>query len=178
MIIRALRKFLSGIYRFEEYLLSLLLLAMILLACLQILLRSGFSSGLPWADPFLRYLVLWSGLFGAVVATRMSKHIAIDLISHLVPDLFLHWLQIAINFFSMTVCLVLTYASVIFVINEASYGGDQSVLGLSSWQLNIIFPVAFGLISFHFLIIGLFGIKETISHDPQRKQLPEDLSSK
>ena len=178
MMIRALRKSLSGIYRFEEYLLSLLLLAMIVIACLQILLRSVFSSGLPWADPFLRYLVLWSGLFGAVVATRMSKHIAIDLISHLVPELFLHWLQVVINFFSMTVCLVLTYASTIFVLNEAAYGGDQSVLGLSSWQLNIVFPVAFGLISFHFLIIGLFGIKETISLEPQRKQLPEDLSSK
>ena len=103
MIIRALRKTLSGIYRLEENLLSLLLLAMIIIACLQILLRSLFSSGLPWADPLLRYLVLWSGLFGAVVATRMSKHIAIDLISHLIPDLFLHWLQIVINFFSMAV---------------------------------------------------------------------------
>jgi TRAP-type C4-dicarboxylate transport system permease small subunit len=173
MILRSLRKTLSGIYRLEEYLLSTLLLAMIVIACLQIVLRSVFSSGLPWADPFLRYLVLWSGLFGAVVATRMSKHIAIDLISHLVPELFLHWLQIVIQFFSMAVCLVLTYASTVFVINEASYGGDQSVLGLSSWQLNIIFPVAFALISLHFLIIGLFGIKEAIHHTPDRKPISE-----
>jgi len=178
MIIRSIRKTLSGIYHLEEYLLSLLLIAMIIIACLQILLRSIFSSGLPWADPFLRYLVLWSGLFGAVVATRMGKHIAIDLISHLVPELFLHWLQVVIQFFSMTVCLVLTYASTVFVINEASYGGDQSILGLSSWQLNIIFPVAFGLISFHFLTAALFGIKEAISRDHQRRPVPDKLITK
>ena len=150
MVIRTIRKTLSTIYHLEETLLSLLLLGMILIACLQITLRSIFSSGLPWADPLLRYLVLWSGLIGAVVATRMGKHIAIDLISHLVPELLLHWLQVAIQFFSMAICLILTYASTIFVINEASYGGDQVILGLSSWQLNIIFPIAFGLISFPF----------------------------
>jgi TRAP-type C4-dicarboxylate transport system permease small subunit len=172
MLIRSVRKFLSSLYRLEEYLLSLLLLLMVLIACFQIAMRIIFSSGLAWADPFLRYLVLWSGLFGAVVATRMGKHIAIDLISHLVPELFLHWLQVAIQFFSMTVCLFLTYASTIFVINEALYGGDQSILGLSSWQLNIIFPVAFGLISFHFLIAAICGIKESISRDPLRKKCP------
>ena len=180
MVIRSLKKALSVLYRLEENLLSLLLLAMILIACLQIALRSVFSSGLPWADPILRYLVLWAGLFGAVVATRMGKHIAIDLISHLVPELFLHWLQVGIQFFSMTVCLILTYASTIFVINEALYGGDQLILGLSSWQLNIIFPVAFGLISFHFMVAAMCGIKESISRNPLRKEcpLPDQQTSK
>ena len=166
MIFRALSKSLSGLYHLEEKVLSLLLLAMIAIAFLQIALRTLFSSGLPWADQLLRYLVLWSGLLGAVVATRMDKHIAIDLISHLVPDIFMHWLQVVIHFFSMTVCIILTYASTSFMINEASFGGDRSILGLSSWQLNIIFPIAFGLISFHFLVAALSGIKEALFHDP------------
>jgi TRAP-type C4-dicarboxylate transport system permease small subunit len=92
----------------------------------------------------------------------MGKHIAIDLISHLVPDLFLHWLQVTIQFFSMVVCLALTYASVIFVINEASFASSQTILGLASWQLNLIFPISFGLISLHLLIAVICGIKETI----------------
>lgn len=157
------RKILSGLYRVEEKVLSLLLLVMIVLACLQIVLRTAFSSGISWADPLLRYLVLWTGLLGAAVATRRGKHIAIDLISHLVPDLLAHWLQIVIEFFSLAICLLLTYASVIFVMNEASFDEGQIILGMSSWQLNLIFPIAFGLISLHFLIDALSGIKETIS---------------
>lgn len=157
------RKLFRFFYRLEEAILSSLLIAMIVLACLQIMLRGVFSSGLNWIEPLIPYLVLWSGLLGAAVATRMNKHIAIDLISHLVPELVLHWLQIIIKFFSLTVCLILTWSSVVFVINEASFASNQKVLGLSSWQLNLIFPIAFGLISIHFLIAAISGIKETIT---------------
>ncbi len=152
----------AGWYKIEEIVLSLILTTMIIMACLQIALRALFSSGIVWADPLLRYLVLWAGLLGAAVATRMGKHIAIDLISHLVPELILYWLQIAIQVFSLAVCLVLTYASIIFVINEASFDCSQSLLGLASWQLNLIFPVSFGLISMHFLIAVICGIREAI----------------
>ena len=62
----------------------------------------------------------------------------------------------------MTICMTLTYASTIFVINEASFTSSQTLLGLSSWQLNLIFPLSFGLISLHLLIAVISGIKETI----------------
>ncbi|MDF1578700.1 MAG: TRAP transporter small permease [Desulfurivibrionaceae bacterium] len=156
-------KILSGWYKVEETVLSLLLLLMITLACLQIGLRMLFSSGISWADPLLRYLVLWAGLLGAAVATRRGQHIAIDLVSHLLPDLLTHWLRIATEFLSLAVCLFLTYASVVFVINEASFGNGQIILGMSSWQLNLIFPISFGLISLHFLVDAVSGIRETIS---------------
>ena len=55
--------------RVEEKMLCLLLAAMIVLACLQIFLRTAVSGGLLWIDPLLRYLVLWSGLLGAVAAS-------------------------------------------------------------------------------------------------------------
>ena len=48
----------------------LLLLVMILLATTQILLRDLLETGLSWADPVLRLLVLWLALLGAMAATR------------------------------------------------------------------------------------------------------------
>ena len=47
----------------EEAFLCLLLFSMILLACVQIFLRIFYSSGILWADPLLRYMVIWVGLF-------------------------------------------------------------------------------------------------------------------
>jgi TRAP-type C4-dicarboxylate transport system permease small subunit len=138
----------------EEAFLCLLLLAMILLACVQIFLRTFYASGILWADPLLRYMVVWAGLFGAAVATKQSKHISIDIISHLVPEQFMPWLRVLLNFFSAAVCIILTYAAVKFVRDEALFGG-RSILDIPSWGLNIIYPLAFGVIAGRFLILAL-----------------------
>lgn len=143
--------------RLEEGFLCLLLLTMICVAVVQIILRSFFSGGFLWADPFLRYLVLWSGMFGAALATREGKHIALDLVTYLVPAKLHPWLKCFLDFFSFLVALGLTYAAVIFVQNEATFGG-QVLLSVPSWCWNLVFPLAFGLISFRFFTSGARGI--------------------
>ena len=150
-----LRTFFNFLNRLEELFLCLLLLAMIGLACTQIILRDLFSTGFVWADPLLRHMVIWAGLFGADIATRKKKHIAIDIISHLIPAQYEAWLLALIHLFSATVCIGLTYAAVIFIQNEAEFGGSREILSIPSWGMNLAFPVAFGLISLRFLI--LFG---------------------
>ena len=145
----------------EEAFLCLLLLAMILLACVQIFLRTFYSSGILWADPLLRYLVVWAGLFGAAVATKQSKHISIDIISYLVPEQFMPWLRVLLNFFSASICIILTYAAVKFVRDEALYGG-RGILDIPSWQLNIVYPLAFGVIAGRFLLLALKDLSRIV----------------
>ena len=149
----------------EEIFLCLLLFAMILLACVQIFLRTFYSSGILWADPLLRYMVIWAGLFGAAVATKQSKHISIDIISHLVPEHFMPLLRLLINFFSAGVCSVLTYAAVKFVRDEALYGG-RGILDIPSWELNIVYPVAFGIIAGRFMILALKDLRCLVLRKP------------
>ncbi|MBU1139545.1 MAG: TRAP transporter small permease [Proteobacteria bacterium] len=132
-------------------LLCLLLVAMIVLACLQIGLRTFFSGGLLWADPLLRYLVLWCGMLGAVVATRERKHIGIDVVGYLAPEQIKPWVGLLIDLFSSFVAVILTWAAVLFVQNERLYG-NSPLLTLPSWVWNLIFPIAFGLITIHFLL--------------------------
>lgn len=135
----------------EDGFLCVLLIAMLALACLQIVLRQFFSGGYLWAEPLLRYLVLWVGLFGAVVATRKGKHIAIDVASYLLPDKIKYWLRLVIDIFSVTVAAVLSWAAINFVRNEALLGG-QELLSIPSWCWAMIFPVAFSLIFLHFVV--------------------------
>jgi TRAP-type C4-dicarboxylate transport system permease small subunit len=137
--------------RLIDGLLCLLLVAMIVLACLQISLRTFFSGGLLWVDPLLRYLVLWCGLLGAVVATREKKHIGIDAVGYLMSERIKPWIELGIDLFSSSVAAVLTWAAVIFVGNERLYGSSL-LLTIPSWIWNLIFPVAFGLITIHFLL--------------------------
>ncbi|MBI5558408.1 MAG: TRAP transporter small permease [Deltaproteobacteria bacterium] len=154
--------------RLEEGLLCLLLVAMIVLGCLQIVLRSAFSGGLLWADPLLRYLVIWSGMLGAAVATRNGKHIALDVLSHLLPLAVKSWLRMLIHFFSTAVAIALTWAAVIFIRNEAQFGG-AALLSIPSWIWNLVFPLSFGLIAFRFLAAGIAEILTIASRSPAGK---------
>ncbi len=148
--------------RIEEAILGILLLTMIVLACLQIFLRSFFSSGLLWADPLLRYLVIWSGMLGAAMATSRGKHIALDLISFLVPASIQAWVTLVTHLFSTTVAAFLTYAAYLFIINEMEYGG-ATLLSVPSWVWNLIFPIAFALITLRFFTALLLQIRGIFS---------------
>ena len=157
--------FLNVVSWLEEVFLCLLLSAMIILACVQIFFRFFFAGGFTWADPLLRYLVLWAGLFGASVATKQGKHISIDVLSHLLPDNLKPWLQAFLNLFAAAVCGILTYAAIRFVRDEAMYGG-QGVLLIPSWALNIVFPIAFGFITLRFLMQTFHNFGFLFSHPP------------
>ncbi len=152
--------------------LCLLLTAMIGLACLQIGLRTFFSSGLLWADPLLRYLVLWSGMLGAVVATRERKHIAIDVVGYLAPPQIKPWMQLALDLFSCLVTTSLTWAAIVFVRNEAIFGG-YSLLSLPSWVWNLIFPLAFFLILVHFLLALIKDVQLLFLRPGRQETEPE-----
>lgn len=148
--------------RLIDGLICILLVTMIFLACLQIGLRTFFSSGLLWADPLLRHLVLWCGIFGAVVATREKKHIAIDVLGYLAAENIKPWLALLINLFSFVVAAVLTWASILFIRNEFSFG-SLPLLTIPSWVWALIFPMGFGLITLHFLVAITTDIRTLLS---------------
>ena len=146
----------------EEAVLLLLVAAMIVLACAQIALRDIWGGGLSWADPLLRVMVLWTGLLGAVVATKMDKHISIDLASHLLPKPIFRWLRVVRYLFATGVCLVLTWVAVDFVRQEALQSNGQEMAGLASWQLNLVFPIAFAGIALRFLVSSVRSLRTAL----------------
>lgn len=137
--------------RVETWLLCLLLSTMVLLACLQIGLRTFFSSGLLWADPLLRYLVLWCGFLGAVTATSQSKHIVLDLLTKLLPGRLVPLVDVVCELFCLLVTSWLAWAAISFLRQEIHYGGP-GLLGLPSWFWDLIFPLTFGLMAGKYLI--------------------------
>ncbi len=143
---------------------------MLSLACVQIFMRSVLSSGLLWADPLLRYLVLWCGLLGALKATGQRKHIALDFSTYLLPDSAQPWITLITDLFCTVTTACLSLASWIFIKNEIEFGGTD-LLSLPTWVWNIIFPVTFGLMTVRYgmrFIIDLSG--RFRSHPPNGDQ--------
>lgn len=152
-----------GVFRFinkvEDLSLSLILISMILLACTQIFLRTVMSSGFLWADPLLRYLVLWSGFLGAVAATGQGKHIALDVLSKQMPDSIAPWVNLVTLAFCCLTSAGLFWAGMIFIQGELEFGSDGP-LSLPLWFWNSIFPIAFALITGKYLFLSFMQLKQ------------------
>lgn len=139
---------------------------MITLACVQIGLRMFFGSGILWAEPLLRYLVLWSGLLGAAMATSKGKHIALDIAVFLTPKKLLPFVQLANHLFSCVTAGFLTWAAYLFIRSEMEYS-IPALFGLPSWVMNMIFPLAFALISLRYFILFLSSARRILRQQLQ-----------
>ena len=149
----------------ERTLLCLLLAVLILLTCGQITLRIFFASGLFWADPLLRYLVLWCGLIGAVSATGQGKHIALDIATNHLPKKIEPWITLITHLFCTLAAGGLTWAGWRFLLGEIEFGGSGP-LSLPLWFWNGIFPIAFGLITLKYLLLLFTQIKILFTSGP------------
>lgn len=135
--------------RIEDGLLVGLLGAMIALAGWQILLRNAFDSGLGWGDPLLRVMVLWVGMLGALAATRDDNHITIDVLSRFLPDRWKNFARVLTDLFSATVCMVIAYHSVRFVVLEFKEG-TVAFSTVPAWVCESIIPVGFAVMTVRF----------------------------
>ncbi len=157
-------KALTLLDRIEEKLLCLMLATMIILACLQIFLRTFYSGGLLWIDPLLRYLVLWCGLLGAVTATSQGKHIALDIFGKRIPPALDPWLSLLTQLFSALAAAGLTWAGCLFLAEEIATAGDGP-LSLPLWFWNGIFPLAFSLITLKSCLLFIMQVKALAAKD-------------
>ena len=134
----------------EDGIMALLLGAMIILAAGQILLRNLFDSGLIWADPVLRLLVLWITLLGAIAASRERRHIRIDLISRFLSARQQALVQSLTDLFTALVCGLIAWHAARFVYFEWQ-DGSRLFGALPAWLGEIIIPIGFGVLSLRFL---------------------------
>ena len=107
---QTLKKINNYLAKFEEWLLVVIVLFMVILAFLQVILRNIFAENLMWGDPLLRHLVLWVGFIGASLATKENKHINIDAMSRFLKGRMKIVVQAFIYLTAMSASIVLCRA--------------------------------------------------------------------
>ncbi len=140
----------------EDWILILLLSLMILLASAQIFLRNVLDSGISWADPTLRLLVLWLALLGAMAATRDNNHITIDLLSRFLRPGIKRTVERITDLFAGGVCGFVAWHAGRFVAMEWQ---DGTVLfsSIPAWLGELVLPVAFAVMTLRFLVSAATG---------------------
>ncbi len=140
--------------RLERGLLTVLVTGMVVVATLQIILRNVWRTGLPWAESLLGMALLWMTLLGALAASGLGRHLAIDLFAALVPRRVRAWTVRATSLFAMVVCVFLAHAAGRYVTFQQDMPVTE-LLGQPYWKYYQIIPLAFWLMSVRFLIRGV-----------------------
>ncbi|MEA3291388.1 MAG: TRAP transporter small permease [Pseudomonadota bacterium] len=153
----ALDRLIRLLHLLEDGLLVSLLLAMILLAFGQIVLRNFFGTGVAWVDPLLRVLVLWLGLIGALVATRLDKQISIDVLTRLLGPRLTAFSRLVTRLFAAAVSGLIAWHAARFIVDEWQ-SGSVAFSGVPAWMLELVIPFGFGIIAARFLLQALAAL--------------------
>lgn len=157
-ILRSIDRF---FYRIEYGFLVAFLGSMVMLAFAQVVLRNFFGTGIGWADTVVRHLVLWSGFFGAALATSEERHISIDALTKFLSVRTRHVVLIFTSVFAAVVCYYLASAAWEYVREEQLHGGEL-VLSIPTWVALLIIPVGYLLLVLHFLLKAIENLVSTI----------------
>ncbi len=138
----------------ETVLLVGLLLAMILIAVIQVAMRNVIGGGLLWADAFTRISVLWIAMIGAMAAARQRNHIAIDVWVRAMPASWKQWITRCTDALTGLVCFAASGFSLDFVRQEAGYG-EMAFGAIPAWWCESIIPIALAVIALRYSIGAL-----------------------
>ena len=130
------------LHRLEDMVLVFLVLTMMLMAVLQIVLRNTTGGGIVWGDTLVRILVLWTGLVGAMAATRQNNHINIDVVTRHLSAGGARAVNGITLLFASLVCFVTAWYSLAFVRMEYAFS-TPAFANVPTWACQTIIPVAF-----------------------------------
>ena len=135
-----------------------------LLAVAQIVLREVFSTGFIWADELIKLLVLWLAMVGSVAASRDNRHIRIDALSHILPDMAIKLTRILVDLFAVAVCAVIAWFSYQYLLLEIEFE-DKVLIDTPAWIAHLIVPLAFAVISYRFAVSIAWQVYSLITGD-------------
>lgn len=138
----------------EDTLLLVILLSMILLAGAQIVLRNFFDFSLFWGDEMLRLMVLWLTVAGGLAASRLDRHISVEVLDRFLPDKLQTPVKIILDIFTASVCALISWQSARFVISSYQYG-DTVMTSFPAWIAQIVLPVGFALMTWRHLLFAV-----------------------
>ena len=138
-----------------------MLTAMMLVAVGQIIMREAFGAGFGWSDELVRLMVLWLAMVGSIAACRENRHIRIDALSHILPDIAVKLIRVLVDVFAASVCVVIAFQAWRYLQIEIEYG-DEVLIDTPAWIAHSIMPAAFGLMAYQFLIGALREVGDLV----------------
>jgi len=157
-VLRACRWLEQALTRLELGAALLAFAAMLTLSVADIIGRNLFNATLPGGDLVLRQLVLWIALPGAALAVAAQRHLHLDPANLAARPQWRKLTVIPFNLAAACVCALLTHAAWAYWRDAWQYQSTDAVWLV--W-LELILPIAFGLLVLHFLLRAVLANQDT-----------------
>ena len=135
----------SVLGRFEEYLAGVLLAAIALIICVQLVLSVAAPR---WASPLTTlYLALffWATMLGIPAATRRRAHLSLVFLRRHVPRRWLRWLHALWGVAAVAFFATLAVTGTKLVLDVAGWGDRFVGSSFPDWVVTLGLPVAAAL---------------------------------
>jgi C4-dicarboxylate transporter, DctM subunit len=132
--------------RSENALVVAALAVMVILPCLEIVLRKFFHTGLTSSVPVVQHLVLAVGTLGAALAARENRLLSLSTLSHYLKGRYQSAALAFSSGFAAAVSALLCAASVQFVL-DTRVRGKELAYGVPVWVVQGLLVVGFALIA-------------------------------
>jgi len=156
----ALRRFSTVLGRIEDGIAAIVLAAVLVIVCYEIVLRSVFGLSNLWTDELSRVLLIVMTYVAAISLTRDGANVRIEL--------FVDWLPVRARAVpekvSDLLCLVFSVAATwlgyLYVTESALFGFAfaHSNLPFPVWVPQLVIPIGFSAISLR-LVLRLIGVR-------------------
>ena len=160
---------------FEEKVLSLLLVMMVLLVFLEVVMRFGFGSGFLWAQELTLLISAWFVLFGVSYGLKVGAHIGVDALVKILPNL---WQRVASSV-AVGLCLVycgmFLYGGWIYLAKMKKIGIDLEDMEVPTWIAHSILFIGMGFLALRLIQLLIRIIKGEASGFPHSGEVEESM---
>jgi TRAP-type C4-dicarboxylate transport system permease small subunit len=119
---------------------------------LQVVLRYGFASSLPWVGEATRYAFIWVVFLASVIAIRRGQHIAITVLEEIAPR------SVRFGLLVLADLAMIAFAAVVGIggagLVALNVGTTAPATGWSMAHVQLILPL-FGILASLFALVHL-----------------------
>ncbi len=139
--------------RLEEWIISLMLLAMTGLTFVQVVMRYVFNSGMTWALELTTVFFAIMIFVGVSYGVRVGSHIGVDALVKLMPPAKRKVVSILAVVLSLVYVGFVLTGSMEYVLKMKDVGIELEDMPIERWQVLAVMPLGMALTGYRFLQI-------------------------
>ncbi len=131
----------------EEYIISISLLTMLVIAFANVISRKFLHASWAFTEEITTNLFVLSSLLGAAVAAKRGAHLGLSVLTDFVPQRYQKYVNLISMFSAVLLFALLFRYGIVMVTSQMKYGQTSPALGWPEWVFGLSVPIgAFFLI--------------------------------
>lgn len=139
--------------RLEEWIMSLMLVAMTSLAFMQVVRRYVFNTNFSWNLELTTVCFAIMIFIGISYGVRVGSHIGVDALVKLLPDNLRRASAILVVILCLVYVTLIMIGATQYVEKMREVGIEFDDMPIERWQVLIVMPIGYAMVGFRFLQI-------------------------